>query len=169
MSMVIFSLMRLAPGNIVDIIFESAGYVDQADKRQLEHELGVDRPIPAQYVRWVGELVQGDLGKSYRYDMRVAHHQAPAAGDAGAGGPRAAVLHPPRRAVRRHQRSAPEPSDRLRAARRFPGRPLDAVLLARHGGDPRPGAVARLDPVRHLRLAARRPAGQPLAVRRPGA
>ena len=28
MSMVIFVLMRLAPGNIVDILFESAGYVD---------------------------------------------------------------------------------------------------------------------------------------------
>ena len=71
MSMVIFVLMRLAPGNIVDIIFESAGYVDQADKKQLEHELGVDRPIPVQYARWMGELVSGDLGKSYRYDMRA--------------------------------------------------------------------------------------------------
>jgi peptide/nickel transport system permease protein len=69
MSMVIFGLMRLAPGNIVDIIFESAGYVDQADKRQLERELGVDRPIVVQYVRWLGELLRGDLGKSYRYDM----------------------------------------------------------------------------------------------------
>ena len=71
MSMVIFALMRLAPGNIVDIIFESAGYVDQADKRQLERELGVDRPIVVQYARWIGELLQGDLGKSYRYDMRA--------------------------------------------------------------------------------------------------
>ena len=71
MSMVIFVLMRLAPGNIVDIIFESAGYVDQADKRQLERELGVDRPIAVQYARWMGELLQGDLGKSYRYDMRA--------------------------------------------------------------------------------------------------
>jgi peptide/nickel transport system permease protein len=69
MSMVIFVLMRLAPGNIADIIFESAGYVDQADKKALEHELGVDRPIPVQYARWVGELAHGDLGKSYRYDM----------------------------------------------------------------------------------------------------
>src|SRR5262249_42673689 len=46
-----------------------AGYVDQADKKQLERELGVDRPLPVQYARWVGEVVQGDLGKSYRYDM----------------------------------------------------------------------------------------------------
>ena len=69
MSMVIFVLLRLAPGNIVDVLFESAGYVDQADKKQLEHELGVDQPVVVQYARWVGELARGDLGKSYRYDM----------------------------------------------------------------------------------------------------
>src|SRR5438067_10860854 len=69
MSIVIFSLMRLAPGNIVDILFESAGYVDQADKKQLERELGVDRTLAVQYARWVGEVARGDLGKSYRYDM----------------------------------------------------------------------------------------------------
>jgi peptide/nickel transport system permease protein len=69
MSVVIFVLLRLAPGNIVDVLFESAGYVDQADKKQLERELGVDRPIAVQYARWVGELARGDLGKSYRYDM----------------------------------------------------------------------------------------------------
>jgi peptide/nickel transport system permease protein len=69
MSVVIFVLLRLAPGNIVDVLFESAGYVDQADKKQLEHELGVDRPIVVQYARWIGELARGDLGKSYRYDL----------------------------------------------------------------------------------------------------
>src|SRR5512132_591477 len=69
MSMVIFCLMRLAPGNIVDVIFESAGYVDQADKKKLEAELGVDQPLAVQYARWMGELARGDLGKSYRYDM----------------------------------------------------------------------------------------------------
>lgn len=69
MSMVIFFLMRLAPGNIVDILFESAGYVDQADKKTLERELGVDRPLVVQYVGWLGELAHGELGKSYRYDM----------------------------------------------------------------------------------------------------
>ena len=69
MSMLIFVLMRLAPGNITDIIFESAGYVDQADKKRLEVELGFDRSIPMQYLLWLGDFVQGDLGKSYRYDL----------------------------------------------------------------------------------------------------
>jgi peptide/nickel transport system permease protein len=69
MSVVIFVLMRLAPGNITDIIFESAGYVDEADRKKLEIELGIDKPVPVQYVRWLGEFLRGDLGKSYRYDL----------------------------------------------------------------------------------------------------
>ena len=69
MSMLIFVLMRLAPGNITDMIFESAGYVDEADRRKLEAELGIDKPVPVQYVRWLGEFLRGDLGKSYRYDL----------------------------------------------------------------------------------------------------
>ena len=69
MSVLIFVLMRLAPGNITDIIFESAGYVDEADRKRLETELGIDKPVPVQYARWLGEFVRGDLGKSYRYDL----------------------------------------------------------------------------------------------------
>ncbi len=69
MSVLIFVLMRLAPGNITDIIFESAGYVDEADRKLLEVELGIDQPIPVQYARWLGDLLRGDLGKSYRYDL----------------------------------------------------------------------------------------------------
>jgi peptide/nickel transport system permease protein len=69
MSILIFVLMRLAPGNITDIIFESAGYVDEADRRKLEVELGIDKPVALQYTRWLGEFVRGDLGKSYRYDL----------------------------------------------------------------------------------------------------
>src|ERR1700751_4167333 len=69
MSLLLFVLMRLAPGNITDIIFESAGYVDEADRHRLEAELGIDKPLILQYGRWVGGLVRGDLGKPSRYDL----------------------------------------------------------------------------------------------------
>jgi peptide/nickel transport system permease protein len=69
MSMLIFGLMRLAPGNITDIIFESAGYVDEADRHRLEAELGIDKPVAIQYLNWLGDFVRGDLGKSYRYEL----------------------------------------------------------------------------------------------------
>ncbi len=69
MSLLLFILMRLAPGNITDIIFESAGYVDEADRKRLETELGIDQPLVVQYGRWLGDLLRGELGKSYRYDL----------------------------------------------------------------------------------------------------
>ena len=69
MSVIIFVLLRLAPGDIVDILFSAAGYVSEDDKRGIMRELGIDRPYWVQYVDWMGRLLQGDLGKSYRYDL----------------------------------------------------------------------------------------------------
>ncbi len=69
MSVLIFGLLRLAPGNIVDILFDSAGYVDQADKKVIEAELGLDRPLVMQYLSWIGDLARGNLGKSYRLEV----------------------------------------------------------------------------------------------------
>lgn len=67
MSVVIFLLLRVAPGNIVDLIFQTAGYVDLAEKQRLTHELLLDRPIAVQYFHWATQILHGDLGTSYRY------------------------------------------------------------------------------------------------------
>ena len=48
-SVIIFVLLRIVPGNIVDILFDAAGFVDPADKANLEKELGLDQPIVVQY------------------------------------------------------------------------------------------------------------------------
>src|ERR1700683_4659192 len=64
-SIIIFVLLRIVPGNIVDILFDAAGYVDPADKAHLEQELGLDQPIVIQYLHWIGGLLHGDLGYSY--------------------------------------------------------------------------------------------------------
>jgi peptide/nickel transport system permease protein len=69
MSLVIFFLLRLAPGDIVDILFASAGYVNPAEKQAILKELGMDRPYWVQYSEWLGQILTGDLGKSYRYDL----------------------------------------------------------------------------------------------------
>jgi peptide/nickel transport system permease protein len=69
MSVVIFLLLRLAPGNIVDILFATGGYVSESDKQAIMKELGIDRPIWVQYVDWIRGMATGDLGKSYRYDL----------------------------------------------------------------------------------------------------
>src|SRR5260221_5205492 len=64
-SVIIFVLLRVVPGNIVDILFDAAGYVDPSDKANLERELGLDQPIVVQYLHWIGGLVPGDLGYFY--------------------------------------------------------------------------------------------------------
>jgi len=69
MSAVIFVLLRLAPGNIVDILFATAGFVNPAAKQEIARELGLDQTIPVQYGRWLKDIARGELGKSYRYDI----------------------------------------------------------------------------------------------------
>lgn len=69
MSVVIFVLLRLVPGNIVDTLYSSGGYVNPVAKQEIERELGLDQPIPVQYGRWLRDIARGDLGKSYRYDV----------------------------------------------------------------------------------------------------
>src|SRR5215467_7342493 len=64
-SVLIFTMLRLVPGNIADIVFNAAGMIDVAEKAKLEKELGLDKPIAIQYVQWVSGLAQGDLGYSY--------------------------------------------------------------------------------------------------------
>ena len=69
MSVVIFLLLRLAPGDIVDILFSAAGYVDPQARQEIMRELGLDQPLWLQYVEWIRQMFSGDLGKSYRYDL----------------------------------------------------------------------------------------------------
>jgi peptide/nickel transport system permease protein len=65
-SVIIFVLLRLTPGNIADILFDAGGYVDPADKAKIMADLGLDKPLPVQYAAWIGGLLHGDLGQSYQ-------------------------------------------------------------------------------------------------------
>ena len=69
MSIVIFALLRFAPGDIVDILFSTGGYVNAEERKAIMKELGIDKPLVTQYLEWVRNLFTGDLGKSYRYDQ----------------------------------------------------------------------------------------------------
>ena len=64
-SVLIFVLLRIVPGNIADILFDAAGMVSAAEKHKLEAELGLDKPILVQYVDWIGGLARGDFGYTY--------------------------------------------------------------------------------------------------------
>ena len=76
-SVIIFMLLRVVPANIVDILFDSAGMVNPADKKKIEMELGLDKPIPVQYAIWMGGLLTGDLGYSYVSERPTIDEIAP--------------------------------------------------------------------------------------------
>lgn len=57
-------LVRLIPGNIIDIILQEQRGVSQIDRQALAERLGVDDPLPVQYAKYVAGAAQGDLGKS---------------------------------------------------------------------------------------------------------
>ena len=60
-SLIIFFLMRILPGNIIDVL--SAGDVE-IDRDVLERQLGLDVPQIVQYGRWLGVVPQADGGFS---------------------------------------------------------------------------------------------------------
>jgi peptide/nickel transport system permease protein len=64
-SVIVFLLLRIMPGNIVDILYDAAGYVNPQEKAKIEAELGLDKPIVVQYATWISGLAHGDLGYSY--------------------------------------------------------------------------------------------------------
>ncbi len=67
-SVIIFLMLRVAPGNIADILFDAAGFVDPTEKKAIMAQLGLDKPLVIQYLTWIGGLLHGDLGYSYVSD-----------------------------------------------------------------------------------------------------
>lgn len=57
----VFFLLRLVPGDPLGAMLAD---VDPAAAEQLRAKLGLDQPMYVQYVRWLGQLLQGDLGNS---------------------------------------------------------------------------------------------------------
>ncbi len=66
MSLLIFVMLRLLPGDVVDIMTAGDTPASNEQKRQLREAFGLDKPLPLQYVDWVGGMAQGDLGRSLR-------------------------------------------------------------------------------------------------------
>jgi peptide/nickel transport system permease protein len=71
-SILIFVLVRLLPGNIVDIIAGTEGQISREQRAQILREFGLDRPLPVQYGLWVWNMLQGNFGWSFRTSQPVA-------------------------------------------------------------------------------------------------
>lgn len=67
-----FFLLKLAPGDAADVLAAESGAATEETMRQLRAHLGLDLPLLAQMVAYLGHLAQGSLGFSPRYNMPVA-------------------------------------------------------------------------------------------------
>lgn len=70
MSVIVFTLIRLVPGDPIDVMYGSEG-MDAVRRTALSHDLGLDESVVIQYLRWLGRALTGDLGRSYKAQMSV--------------------------------------------------------------------------------------------------
>ena len=61
-SILVFAVMHLSPGDPAAIML--GAQATREDVERLRRDLGLDRALPVQYARWVGRVLQGDLGRS---------------------------------------------------------------------------------------------------------
>ena len=63
-SVIVFAMMRLMPGDVVTRMVEGHAYAPTMDA--LRKDLGLDRPVHVQYLEWIGNIaLHGDFGRSY--------------------------------------------------------------------------------------------------------
>ncbi|MDR7518068.1 MAG: ABC transporter permease [Armatimonadota bacterium] len=70
-SAIVFTMMRLIPGTVVEQLLGQSALVGEETIRSLREFFGLDRPWYVQYVEWMAGLLRGDLGNSWRSNRPV--------------------------------------------------------------------------------------------------
>ena len=76
-SILIFFFMRILPGDVVDaMVTDETGALVFTDEQveSIEESLGLNRPLPVQYLGWMKDVVTGDLGYSFWTKISVGEH-----------------------------------------------------------------------------------------------
>jgi len=69
-SVLVFLVVRVLPGDPALLILGIEAAPDTVAR--LRESMGLDRPLPVQYLEWAGGVLRGDLGRSIQYDVPVA-------------------------------------------------------------------------------------------------
>ena len=72
LTILIFLLIRMVPGDAVTMWIGQEGSMTPEVQKTLRKMFGLSDPLPVQYLRWLGDLLKGDLGYSFRSRLRVA-------------------------------------------------------------------------------------------------
>lgn len=79
-TMITFLVCRLAPGDPTEMKIGNTGESQKADAKNLMNQqakefykkkFGLDKPLPTQYVLWIGNMLQGDFGNSFKDNRPV--------------------------------------------------------------------------------------------------
>jgi peptide/nickel transport system permease protein len=71
-SVAVFLLIRLIPGTVVEQMIGTEGSYSEETMQALRRFFGLDVPVHLQYVRWMGGVLRGDLGTSWRTGLPVS-------------------------------------------------------------------------------------------------
>jgi len=71
LSVLIFLLIRLVPGDAVTMWVGQEGTMTPEVRATLRKMFGLTDPLPIQYLNWLGDIVRGDLGYSFRSRLPV--------------------------------------------------------------------------------------------------
>jgi len=71
-SIIIFLLVRLLPGDIIDVLLGADQGASEEQRQQAREQLGLTGSYFEQYWRWASSFVQGDFGFSYRNTQPVS-------------------------------------------------------------------------------------------------
>ena len=69
-SVLIFAMLEILPGDPAQLILGTDARPDTLFA--LRHELGLDQPLPAQFLQWISGMLVGNLGTSHTYHIPVA-------------------------------------------------------------------------------------------------
>ncbi len=75
-SLIVFFCQRLIPGDVIDLMLSQNDLATDLDRAIIEAALGLDQPIYIQYFSWIGDVIQGDLGRSLWQNTPVTQQLA---------------------------------------------------------------------------------------------
>lgn len=73
MALLIFVMVRLLPGDFVDSLAGADSMISAEAKDALRASYGLSDSLPVQFLRWIGAMLRGDLGVSFRTGQPIGH------------------------------------------------------------------------------------------------
>src|SRR5882724_5300010 len=70
-SILIFTIVRLLPGDAIDMMIGTEGSMTANQQRMVRDRYGLNDIWPVQYARWMGGILRGNLGTSFRTGQEV--------------------------------------------------------------------------------------------------